>query len=48
MESQHFIACSGVIAAPQSNEYAATATTSATRKMDLARCIPTKLSGLRS
>src|SRR6266481_4708930 len=39
MESQHCMACSGVIAAPQSNAYAARATASAARKIGLAKRI---------
>jgi len=43
MESQHFIACSGVIAAPQSKEYTARATTRATNTIGFTTRILAKL-----
>jgi hypothetical protein len=39
MESQHCIACSGVVAAPQSNAYTTSATTMAATKIRFAQCI---------
>jgi hypothetical protein len=39
MELQHSIACSGVVAAPQSNAYAARAIASTAKKNDLTKRI---------
>lgn len=44
--SQHCIASSGVVMAPQSTEYTAIATAMATSKIGFTRCILTKLSAL--
>jgi hypothetical protein len=46
MVSQHCIASSAVVMAPQSTEYTAIATTMATSKIGFTRCILTKLSAL--
>jgi hypothetical protein len=46
MESQHRMACSGVNAAPQSDEYAKRATIRATKKICLARRIFINVAGL--
>ncbi len=43
MELQHCIASSGVVTAPQSTAYTASATTIAISKIGFARCISTKL-----
>jgi hypothetical protein len=44
--SQHCIACSGVVMAPQSIAYPAIAATRAKRKICFTRCISTKLDAL--